>query len=61
MKAAIIQDRTGRWIIPHHSALRGLTYTTHKDAAAFLIRVRNAETELETVMRKAVDAARTES
>jgi hypothetical protein len=53
-------DRTGRWSILHHPALRGLTFHSRRDAVRFLIRVRNAETELESAMREAVESVREE-
>ena len=57
----IVQDhRTGRWHVLHHPALRGLTFTTQRDATNFLLRVRRAETELEAAMREAVESVREE-
>jgi hypothetical protein len=55
----IMQDpRTGKWEITGHAPLRGLLFARRRDAEAFLVRVRQTETNLERALRLAVEAVK---
>ena len=54
----VVQSTSGKYVIKHHPALRGLEFSDRKHAEQFLFRVTRAEVELERCMREAVESVR---